>query len=103
MNNKGIVPAGILFAGGNLASSGFFSVCVIAVMLTMRPSVLDNFRYEKALGMCEETTALNCEDKIGSMSKTAILAYIKDDKMPITVNNLGYIYKADKATVLVSN
>ena len=78
-NNKGIVPAGILFAGGNPVGS-IVAVVMIAAAIYV-PYIADNsdFRQKKANILCEQGyKGVTCAE-VAQMNKEEILAYIKDD------------------------
>jgi|SRR3990167_2686914 len=78
-NNRGVVPAGILFAGGHPAGSIFAVIVALAVTYTMQPGTLKEFRYRKAVEKCEASGQSNCKTMVDQMSLEERLSYIKDD------------------------
>lgn len=90
-NNKGVVPAGILFAG-NTVGSAFFCMSVVFIAISQIPAVKDDFRAKKANILCEQGyKGMTCAD-VASMNKEEILAYIKDDlttSQPVLRERLG--------------
>jgi hypothetical protein len=98
-NKKGI--ADILFAGGvaSAAGSSFLAFSVLMMALALNPKVSHDFRIKKAIGMCEETGMINCQEHVKSMSESGLLNYIRDDELPADSLNYGYIYAADGVEV----
>ena len=76
---KGIVPAGILFAGGNPVGSVFAVVAILATIYV--PFIADNtgFQKDRAVDICNFNGGAECENTIKALSDKEVLDYIKDD------------------------
>lgn len=88
----GIAQAGVLFTGGPGAVAGstmFLTAIGGTGLATQLDASVDPFRKKKAIAMCEETGASQCETMVGSWSKADILDYIKDDEPAQIVTNGG--------------
>ena len=73
LNNKGFL------VGLGLIPTIWLGMSAILITHSQLPSVKDNFRAKKAVKMCVAEGNANCENYVRSLSKDAILAYIKDD------------------------
>ncbi len=94
MNRKGIVEngviaaliaivtavgsTGIIFGGSSPIGSAFFVTSSAMVAYSQSPHVKDKFRRDKAVGMCEETGATDCDVMVQSGSDADVAQYVQD-------------------------
>jgi len=81
MRNK----KGFLFGGIDLVPSIFIVIALINIGISQLPGVKKSFRRKKAVTMCQETGAIDCQAMVDSWNDADVLAYIKDDD-PATGN-----------------
>jgi len=104
MNKKGSILTGLmvfivgvtasigtLFSGGpgNTAGSGMLLSVTALTAYSQMPHVVKDFRQKKAIGMCEETDAVDCEEMVASWSDEDVLDYIRDDELAVVRTNGG--------------
>ena len=94
---SGIVESGVLFAlitilstvastgtlfggGGNPVGSMFIVGSSALVAYSQSPDVKNNFRRDKAVGMCKLTGNIDCETMVQSWNDDDVLDYIRDDE-----------------------
>ena len=87
-----VASTGVLFGGGHLAGSGFFSVASMLTAYSQMPHVKYDFRVKKAISMCQEGWRTqkgmlirfhewDCKIFVESLNDRQVLAFIKDDIM----------------------
>lgn len=80
-NKKGVVAESTVIAI-------ILGIGLVNVVYCMLPGTRTTFQKKKAITMCKETGALQCEEMIGSWPKDKILDYIRDDE-PAQVRTNG--------------
>ncbi len=88
---------------GDTASSAALTAATALTVYSQMPHVKDNFRRKKAVGMCEDEGGIHCQEMVDGMVDEDVLAYIKDDKVPLQINNYGYITRKDTDIRFASN
>lgn len=81
-----VASTGILFGGGNPFGAAFFLGSSAAIAYSQQDYIVDPFRENRAVEICEFNRESDCATKVSSMTKEEILSYIKDD----TLNGTGF-------------